>query len=157
MTIIDTNDSYPAGAVLWFASTNAVPGWFLMDGSVFDTTANPQLFQLLGENVLPDFNSAFVNGTHNQSDIDGFTLHNDTTRSPRNTAFGTTTTGSHRHGGLTNNDTRYNNDPDPGVDPLTPVDYAQITATGNHTHTISGGDAETAPNHVYLALFVRGG
>ncbi len=157
MTIIDTNDSYPAGAALWFASTTAIPGWFLMDGSVFDEVANPQLYALLGENVLPDFNNAFVNGTHDQTNIDGFTLHNDTTRAPRNTSFKTSTAGNHRHTDLTNFDYRYNNDPDPGVDPSGNTDWTSITATGNHTHTVSGGDAETAPNHVYLALFVKGG
>ncbi len=104
MTIVDNNDSYPAGAIMWFASTTAVPGWFLLDGSVFDETVNPQLYALLGENVLPDFNGTFVNGTHTQSQIDGFTLHNDTTRTPRNTAFKTSTTGNHRHTDLTNFD-----------------------------------------------------
>ncbi len=157
MTIVDNNDSYPAGAVMWFASTTAIPGWFLLDGSIFDETANPQLYALLGENVLPDFNGVFVNGTHTQTDIDGFTLHNDTTRTPRNTAFKTSTTGNHRHTDLTNFDDRYNNDPDHGVNPSDQTDWDTVAHAGNHTHTISGGDAETAPPHVYLALFVKGG
>jgi hypothetical protein len=31
----------------------------------------------------------------------------------------------------------------------------QINAAGRHNHTLSGGDAETAPVHVYMAFMIR--
>ena len=157
MTRINNQDDYPTGAVLWFGTAQPIDGWLILNGATFDKDTNPKLFDLLGSNTLPDFNGVFVKSSHTQSSIDGFTLHNDTTRNARYTAFGTNTTGNHTHRDLGNDDRRYDGHNEYGTDPTSNSDRNIMAHAGAHTHTLTGGDAETRPNNIYLGLYVKGG
>jgi len=59
---------FPVGAIQAFASTEMPVGFRIADGSTFDALAYPDLFTLLGVNVLPDLRNQFLRGWNNDSD-----------------------------------------------------------------------------------------
>ena len=146
---------YPVGSVIFHSSTVPPAGWFLCNGSVYDEVANPELFAMLGLNTTPDFENDFVRGQNDQSNINGFPLRQWTTKAPT-VVLAIGLAGNHQHlYGITY--TKYNAGIEAIVDPNGggTID-AFLNTAGAHSHTISGGDAETAPNHVYLALIIKG-
>lgn len=46
---------HPVGTVMVFADANMPPGFLYADGSVFNESLYPQLYDFLGSNELPDF------------------------------------------------------------------------------------------------------
>lgn len=52
----------PVGSIVIWFGTVPPPGWLLCDGSLFDAAEFPDLFSLLGANVLPDFTGMFPLG-----------------------------------------------------------------------------------------------
>ena len=59
---------FPVGAIQAFASTEMPVGFRIADGSTFDALAYPDLFTLLGVNILPDLRNQFLRGWNNDSD-----------------------------------------------------------------------------------------
>lgn len=55
-------DSLPVGTITAFYGTVAPNGYLLCDGSTFDTAKYPELYTLLGTNVLPDFRECVLVG-----------------------------------------------------------------------------------------------
>jgi hypothetical protein len=141
--------SDPIGEVKFFAGQRAaVPANFLVcDGSPIPA-GFPRLIALIGANT-PNLIDQFVRGGNPEA---GFTRHQDTTRLPRN-AFTTSNPGDHNHGYTGGWGNGY---PDGSGD--RGGDYpvgSRLTNAGGHTHTIGGGDSETAPVHVRLLPIIR--
>ena len=133
-----------------YASMTAPAGYLFCDGSTFLAGTYPELNRVLGGNTLPDLRNQFIRGAN--TGLDAFAKHQDTTRQPRN-AFTTSTDGNHVH-----NYTAKGNQAPYGSNHRTVWEYdstAQTSAAGAHTHTINGGDSETAPPHVYVAYFIK--
>jgi microcystin-dependent protein len=52
----------PIGTIIAFIGSEAPAGYFICDGSTFNTTENPQLYDLLGSAILPDLQGMFLRG-----------------------------------------------------------------------------------------------
>ena len=149
--------------------------WCLADGR---NVAGSIYAQITNNNVVPDLRGAFIRGagqnSNGESNWNGGAIgssHNDTTRGPRRTALTGTTnsTGAHRHldGNFTIRATnRYGNIVEGGTSLILsntgttfgPREQSYTSTDGDHTHTVTingGGDAETAPVHVSLNVFIR--
>ena len=59
---------FPVGTIQAFATTEMPVGFRLCDGTQFNATTYPDLFQMLGQNVLPDLRNQFLRGWNNDSD-----------------------------------------------------------------------------------------
>ena len=55
----------PIGSVIWWSglAENRPAGFLLLDGSTYDTTLYPELYAILGTNVLPNYIGRFVKGS----------------------------------------------------------------------------------------------
>ena len=162
----------PIGSIITYISTTPPDNsWLLCDGGTFSPTTYPDLYIALGNrDRLPDLNEQFIRGTAVGGKIAGFTKHNDTTRLPRSSSFRTDQQGNHHHDIAVGNrgdwvDAAVGN---PGA--IESVEKNWVAGphqrrmpgdtvfwnAGDHSHAItSGGDAETAPKHVYLAYFIK--
>ena len=162
----------PVGQIIAFPTTTPPTGHLLCDGSTFSATTYPALAAVLGGNRLPDLRFQFIRGSANQSDINGFTKRNDTTRRPRTSNFTTNQQGNHNHdiavgfvgayknavsetsqvGAISSLDKNWVGGPYEKRMPGSQV----LWDGGAHTHDItSGGDNETAPLHVYMAYMIK--
>jgi microcystin-dependent protein len=157
------------------AAGHDAANWVLADGR---SVAGSKYAQITGNANVPDLRGAFIRAAgqnaNSQSNWNGGTVgswHNDTTRAPRNTALTGTTnsTGAHRHldGNFTIRATnRYGNIVEGGTSLILsntgatfgPREQSYTSTDGNHTHAVTingGGDAETAPVHFSLNVFIR--
>jgi hypothetical protein len=143
----------PIGEVKWFAGQTAPPNFLICDGSPIPAQF-PNLIALIGANT-PNLIGQFARGGVPEAN---FTQHQWTTGLPR-TRFGTDSQGNHHHGWT---GVQGNGYPDGAADSVAagngqsyPRQTQQLT-TGAHTHSVvSGGDRETAPNHVLLLPIIR--
>ena len=153
----------PTGTIIQHVSITPPPGYLLCDGSPIPAGAQYNALRAMVGANTPNLSSQFIRAAASQQQIDGFTQHSDTTRRPRNTNFtGTTDTrGRHTHPG-----TYSSKSSGGGQESITPNDWAHnwqgyvdwIQPDGNHNHNVTingGGDAETAPRHVYLAMHIK--
>ena len=64
--VMVTNDydggKIPVGVVEAYMGTTAPTGWLLCDGSTFDTTMYPKLYELLGTDTVPDLRECVMVG-----------------------------------------------------------------------------------------------
>jgi hypothetical protein len=111
-----------------------------------------------GQTTVPDLRGAFIRAAGQNSNNgpawNGGTVgafHDDTTRLPRNTAFTTDSQGAHVHGHGTG--AQINSDGGPNW--KSGFDVGKTDSAGAHTHTIRGGDVETAPSHFSLNTFMK--
>ena len=138
--------------------------WCLADGR---NVAGSAYAQITSQNVVPDLRGAFIRGAgqnqNNQANWNGGAIgswHNDTTRTPRTSAFTTSNPGGHTHstsiqktasssGNIASGNIAFGDGYNRTISNWT-------NAAGAHTHTITGGgDAETAPVHFSLNIFIR--
>lgn len=142
----------PIGEVKYFAgqAASVPPNFLVCDGSAIPAQF-PALIALIGPNT-PNLMNQFIRGGAPEAN---FISHQDTTRAPR-TAFTVSNPGNHTHGIQVhghNWDQTVN-----GTLPGGGYNYKGEGSTlgaGGHTHTISGGDAETAPKHILLLPIIR--
>ena len=171
----------PIGSILTFCSFTAPDNsWLLCQGGTFSPTTYPDLYIALGNsNTLPNLSGQFIRGASNGAQITGFNKHTDVTKLPVSD-FIISQSGNHYHsiGAFDQENTdyiqQYHNhtaaNPSPQVahmflreDPFggsaaegsTLEKEMAVTTDGQHTHTMSGGDGETAPKHVYMAYFIK--
>ena len=152
-----SEDSIPIGSIMAFATTTPPNGWLKLDGSKFDRAIYTQLGNLLNSDTLPDFRGKFL---RSKSDTDLIlSLHDFTTGKPK-VDFKAADAGQHHHGLKTKNLT-YDTS---GVVGHPPNGYAgggyaisndSVQPGGHHTHQITGGDAETAPDHAIVEYFIK--
>ena len=162
------DDPVPIGAICDFPSRTIPNGWLECDGSAIPAGAKfDALRTLLGTANLPDLRGLFSRAAKAGEGL--LTKVNWTTGKPKTALTGTTNNaGDHKHesgykttdpryysygfralgttGGASSNDgNRFNQD------------HAYTSTTGAHTHTvtISGGDAETAPDHARVVRCIK--
>ena len=66
---IATTDLLPVGSLVACVRTTAPTGWLWCNGSTFNQADYPELYSVLGTNVLPDMNHCFPEGTSTASEI----------------------------------------------------------------------------------------
>ena len=64
------NTGFPVGSIVQFATTTMPVGFTVCDGSTFNATTYPDLFQVLGSNVLPDLRGQFIRGWSDDNSVD---------------------------------------------------------------------------------------
>jgi microcystin-dependent protein len=172
----------PPGVVSAYTGTAAPTGWLLCDGTAVSRSTYSALFAVIGESCgqgdnsttfnLPDYRGRFLRGVDGAAGIDldkatrtamatgGNTANNvgsvqtSATALPT-TAFTTSDPGNHDHG-ISNTDTV----------PLLEAGASWSTSgasfgsanhvdEGAHTHTLSGGDAETRPANANVNFIIK--
>jgi microcystin-dependent protein len=139
--------------------------WVLADGR---DVSGSRYATITGRNSVPDLRGAFLrmagqnatNASWNGGALNSY--HEDTTRAPRNTAF-TTSGGTHAHVIPRSRPTSLSAGWADVADRVMSgfsgggrTDSVSNTNTdGSHSHTITGGDAESAPRHYSLNYFIR--
>lgn len=153
-------------------------GWLACDGRTLDRAKYPELFAAIGttynprppepqvkpgEFKLPDYRGYFLRGLDSGAGRDGggrvlgAKPQEDTTRMPRN-AFSTQAAGEHRHPLSTrfNEGTDINRNGAEITTHATTMDgIGACGAAGNHTHGITGGDAETRPANMAVNWIIK--
>jgi hypothetical protein len=144
-----------------FQSLMGNADWVPMDGR---SIAGSALAALTGKNTVDDYRGGFLRvagqNSNNKANWNGGTAgtwRDDTTRAPRNTPFTTGSAGAHTHNytyqwplqhAPYGNNTR--------VCWEGSLDHrSTTTSAGDHTHTITGGDAETSPSHFSVNTFIK--
>jgi len=142
------------GEIKMWASMNIPFRHMLCDGTTFDELVYPELYLALGgSNILPDLRGQFVRGARTQVEIDGFNKLAWSTGKPKASMY-TDETGNHRHPITVRDDESSTGHVDMGGGGGARTYYTDYA--GNHKHYLaSGGDAETAPDHVKLAYIIR--
>jgi hypothetical protein len=153
----------PVGAIIAYVSVTPPRGWLLADGSAIPAQYK-ELIAVCGP-TLPDLRDQFIRGAANQGQIWGggsYQKFHWTTGMPR-APFANNTTGNHRH----SIDNDYIGAEESGAGYVTCGGSRQggmvwgdgrdrfLQEAGNHTHTISGGDTETAPDHIRMAYIIK--
>ena len=158
----------PVGTIIMYPNYSAPPGYLICDGRAVSQTTYPELYSVVGSNV-PDLRGQFVRGSNQNGDSQGKTKHQDTTRMPRS-RFTTAGAGGHVHdiavgntGGYQNAVTNYN-----AINGIVSVNNTWVGAyevrmpggrvfwsAPDHTHTVNGGDSETAPANVKLCFVIK--
>ena len=156
----------PIGSVMAWLTATAPAGWLLCDGQNIDRTQYPELFALLGIKV-PDLRGTFLRGAGvNTNPAWGSATRavnswqEDTTRMPRITPWTVSTQGNHNHGvDVTNypalvtlSKGGHDLNPNAGGNAEGPTYFRD---DGAHTHTITGGDTETAPKNYAVNYIVK--
>ena len=147
------NVGVPIGTVIHWPSTTLPTGYHECDGSAFDQALYPELFTVLGKAVVPDLRGQFLRGAN--GDFDNLTKHQWTTGMPRS-RFQTQANGGHHHTVPMNNDQTDWNGGNVFDHELTKWGKTTNTSTnGSHGHTITGGDPESAPDHVRVMIAIK--
>ena len=161
--------SIPVGAVFYFAANSAPTGYLTCDGSAISRTTYADLFAVVSTTFgigdgsttfnLPDLRGEFIRGFDAGKGTDSGRTFGSTqgqaTAAP-STAFTTNTAANHTHtipfavssGGL--GPTYPTISTGPGG--LTKI---STDAAGGHSHTITGGDAETRPRNIALLPCIK--
>lgn len=151
-----------------FAGSFRTKTWQLADGSLTDA---PEYAAAFGTNLLPDLRGVFLRGLNlarsdSLADPDGSRLpgkgQGDATRLPK-TGFTIGSAGSHNHS--MNFETSATRAPQASGQPtvINTVAYPALqgaahpttAAAGAHTHSLSGGDAETRPKNVAVYYYIK--
>ncbi len=151
----------PVGSIVMWAKEPLPTGWLECNGAEFDATEYPELFDLYGDNITPNLNGMFVRarggnaGALNPFNTAGSALSTQPygwkTAAPR-TPFTVSTAPNHTH---TNAPGSAINQGGGGTN-LSGYDNTGTTsAAGTHTHTVTGGDNETVPDHRVLLYIVK--
>lgn len=145
----------PVGTIAMWSVGTIPDGWLECNGAQFDATVYPELFVALGGNTwnVPDLRDKFVRG-HGVTGKGNLRDAKPYKTGAPTIPFTAAAAGSHSHTNA----------------PGTPIMIAQgsggmtlsgYTNTGttstqqNHTHTISGGDSETVPEHIILKFIIK--
>ena len=143
----------PIGEVKWYAGRVAPPNFLLCNGA-----AIPALYADLITLIGPNTPNLMQNGgsfPRAGTPETGFPQHQDTTRLPR-TPFTTSNPGDHTH-----NITVHGHNWDQTVNGTNVGGGYNVQGNratggaGGHTHTLAGGDSETAPRHTLLLPIIR--
>lgn len=66
---IAMTDLLPVGSLIAYVGSTAPTGWLWCNGGTFNQADYPELYSVLGTNVLPDMNHCFPEGTSTASEI----------------------------------------------------------------------------------------
>jgi microcystin-dependent protein len=145
----------PVGTIAMWSVAATPDGWLECNGQTFDATAYPELFVALGGNTwnVPDLRDKFVRGLGatgkgNLRDAKPYK-----TGLPVN-PFTAAAAGSHSHTNAPGTPIMVA----PGTSGMTVTGYTNTGTTSTaqaHTHTVTGGDSETVPEHVILKYIIK--
>jgi hypothetical protein len=136
----------PVGMILlWSVATNPV-NFLECDGATFDATTYPDLRAVLGDNRVPDLRGQFVRGQGPSTGALG-SKKAWTTGMPKK-PFVASAAGGHDHSGGAM--MGGNTGTSPGG-----MTAGRTGREADHVHTITGGDTETAPDHVILRYLIK--
>jgi len=156
------NVGVPIGTIQMWLVDNPPPGWLMLNGQAFDAGVYPELAQVLGNTTLPDFRGAFLrgaglnsNGQWGDANRAAGSWQEDSTSTPK--AGWTVGGGSHSHQYYSGYGDRH------GIKSATWYSgemgyYPHQNTTHNntdHTHTITGGDAETRPKNFAVHYIIK--
>ena len=143
-------DPIPLGAIQAFTIGTSPNGWLLCDGSTYDQTTHPELFAVLGVATLPDLRGEFLRGRKA-----GETLgtHADWSTGLPKAGFNA----NHDHGGVTPRGTNYLSayQRNTGTWPGEKDGNNGSGRTSTENVAITGGDAETAPDHTLVDWYIK--
>ena len=147
----------PVGSILMWTQEPIPTGWLECNGGTFDPLVYPELFDLYGNNNLPDLRSAFIRGRGASAGaLNPFGASNypfKTARPSGASPFTTNTVADHTHSNGTGSAINEGG----GGSTLSGYQQGTTGAAGTHSHTItSGGDNETVPEHRVLIYIVKG-
>lgn len=147
----------PVGSILMWTQEPIPTGWLECNGGTFDPLDYPELFDLYGNNNLPDLRSAFIRGRGASAGaLNPFGASNypfKTARPSGASPFTTNTVADHTHSNGTGSAINTGG----GGSTLSGYQQGTTGAAGSHSHTItSGGDNETVPEHRVLIYIVKG-
>lgn len=172
---------HPSGAVVAYAGAVAPAGWLLCDGTTVSRATYSTLFANIGVAHgsgdgsttfrLPDYRGRFLRGVDGSASLDpnkatrtamaagGNTGNNvgsvqgSATAAPT-TSFTTNTTGAHTHTMM-----RSNSGGGGGVsigdNSALGQSATSTSSAGDHSHTITGGDAESRPKNAYVNYIIK--
>lgn len=169
-----TPDNTPVGTIFTYTGTSSPnPAKYAMcDGSVYSISQFPELFTVIGSTFnnsatntdpsiyfnVPDMRSLFVRGLDVRTTRTMGSIENYSTAMPTRTPFALSTDGAHAH----TTTIQVARCPTDNTSPLTlsvagTTDIKTYTSStaGAHTHTMSGGDAETRPRNIALNYIIR--
>ena len=163
-----TTSGAVVGSIIMYPNYGAPPGYLICNGQTVDANLYPVLRGIVGANV-PDLRDQFIRGASSSNDAQGKTKHQGTTRMPRSRF---TTAGQSggvpdiavgNVGGFQNAVTNQG-----AINAMSSANNGWVGTyearlPGNkvfwappaHTHTINGGDSETAPDHVRLCFCIK--
>ena len=157
------NVGVPIGTIQMWLVDNPPPGWLMMHGQSFSAGEYPELAVVLGRTNLPDFRGAFLrgaglnaNGNWGDASRQAGSWQDDSTALPDN-AF-TIGGGGHSHeywsgwrsrNGIKGGDWH-------GGEIGWGATKNTTEGTGEHSHTIGGGDAETRPKNFAVHYIIKG-
>jgi hypothetical protein len=147
----------PIGTIVMWASTTMPVGWLELNGQSINATAYPELAALFPGGNLPDLRGGFPRMWGPGRPLN-LTKQQYTTALPRS-RFTTSDPGNHDHGGVPRtgniwvqayrqNSGTWGEEKDGGQG-------GRTAYNGGHTHTIGGGDPETAPDHFVLGFIIK--
>lgn len=147
----------PVGSILMWTQEPIPTGWLECNGGTFDPLDYPELFDLYGNNNLPDLRSAFIRGRGASAGaLNPFGASNypfKTARPSGASPFTTNTVADHTHSNGTGSAINTGG----GGSTLSGYQQGTTGAAGTHSHTITtGGDNETVPEHRVLIYIVKG-
>jgi hypothetical protein len=159
------SDPIPVGTIMAFPTQSIPNGWLRCDGSAIPAgNQYNALRTLLGTTTVPDLRGQFLRGGTAADTLLGKVHWS--TGLPRTTAFTADNGGGHRHALLTyatNDASAWDQDKAVGLAGWvgSPTwnyggrlgDY--MRTEGVHGHTISGGDTETAPDHIKIVYCIK--
>jgi hypothetical protein len=157
-------DPIPVGTIMAFPTQSVPLGWLRCDGSAIPAgNQYNALRTLLGTTTVPDLRGQFLRGGTAADTLLGKVQW--TTGAPRNNQFTTTNNGSHTHniwGRRMSNYSGHGYSSVPqtfheGIDAGGAVntDGRFMDADGGHQHNVTGGDTETAPDHVKIVYCIK--
>ena len=157
------NVGVPIGTIQMWLVDNPPPGWLMMHGQTFSAGEYPELAAVLGRTNLPYFRGAFLrgaglnaNGNWGDASRQPGSWQDDSTAPPDN-AF-TIGGGGHSHqywsgwnsrNGIKGGDWH-------GGEIGWGATKNTTEGTGEHSHTIGGGDAETRPKNFAVHYIIKG-
>ena len=160
------SDPIPVGTIMAFPTQSIPNGWLRCDGSAIPAGAEYNALRtLLGTTTVPDLRGQFLRGGNATDTLLGRVHWS--TGFPHTTAFTTRDNGSHSHriqvgdGGAFD---AWYGQPDgmPAADrnwTSGSGNWRYVTsvpeAAGTHHHDITGGDSETAPDHVKIVYCIK--
>lgn len=151
------DDVVPPGMIAAWEGSSAPSGWLLLRGGSFSRSQYPGLYQALGgTTTLPDYRNRFLVQYGYSSSAKAATTNGSTTAQigqklpyktarPRQDFTFTTNSHSFRYGNKDKNGGGTSGSHGWRVDDATNTSF-DTTASGSHTHRVTGGDSTTRPN-----------
>jgi len=171
-----------AGVIVAFGGATPPQGWLLCDGAAVSRTTYASLFAAIGSAFgagngsttfnVPDFRGRFLRGvdggtnrdpdvavriamnTGGNSGAGVGSIQNDSTANS-NVGVVTNRSGNHTHTQIGGNEATFGTTGAGPYNAMAQNSYSQTAGGGDHTHAITGWDAETRPLNAYVNYIIK--